>query len=606
MKLTTVKIENFRSIKDPIEVYIEDTTTIFLGANDHGKSNLLYAIQKLNADKPILEEERNWDVPQSVGEPRIEWSFSLSNEDKDSLTKMCVPAVVKVAENKDGVEAQSAEVLDATVYLKTNSLGTLTFERLGVNTPIKVISVPDEFEIPNLEENESKLVAMIPNVELFESPEIKVIDSITREELDKSDFMQGIFMLAGIWDQKDEVFNQNPKTEKMLSQASDKLTKELRNTWQQGSKLEWRFSHLREENRIGITIGDPAVSTTFVKPSLRSSGFKTFFYISMTIDARSRKNNNGHFIFMFDEPGTYLHPAAQIDLQRSFEKIAEKNQIIYTTHSIFLISKNYPKRNRVVLKTDNGTKVDQKPFRKNWKAVRESLGVLLSNNFLIADKTLLVEGPSDIVYIWLALRKLKDAGKVDIDLNDINMVDANDKRNYILMAKLMLTEGRKVTALVDGDDGGKSIQDDLKKLCGGELKSKDLKPFILESNKSIENVLADVDTLKIAAKQVATELVGAGLLAYKSGVAIDTAVNDIKEDSSVTLGKTLENVTGTWFENEQSLSKLQVAMKYEDIVLSGGGNINERSAETWFKRLQKEMELRSEKEPESGVIDQID
>src|SRR6185437_9230882 len=171
-------------------------------------------------------------------------------------------------------------------------------------------------------------------------------------------------------------------------EASEKLTNILNDQWNQGKNLKWIFDHTGTNgDTIRIQIQDPAIKGQYTRPSLRSSGFRTYFLLSMIVYARSQRTPTESHIYLFDEPGTYLHPSAQLDLQRTFEALADESQLIYTTHSIFLISKNYPARNRVVVKTASGTKIDQKPFTKNWKSVRQSLGILLSNNFLIAEKT---------------------------------------------------------------------------------------------------------------------------------------------------------------------------------------------------------------------------
>ena len=72
-------------------------------------------------------------------------------------------------------------------------------------------------------------------------------------------------------------------------------------------------------DHILIQIYDPSVKNRYTQPSKRSSGFQTFFILSMLITARKYNNPSNSYIFLFDEPGTYLHPSAQIDLQRSFE-----------------------------------------------------------------------------------------------------------------------------------------------------------------------------------------------------------------------------------------------------------------------------------------------
>ena len=51
----------------------------------------------------------------------------------------------------------------------------------------------------------------------------------------------------------------------------------------------------------------------------------------------------------------------------------------------------------MIRKTEAGTTIDRAPFLRNWKSVRESLGLMMGHNFLVSDRTLLVCGPSDQV-----------------------------------------------------------------------------------------------------------------------------------------------------------------------------------------------------------------
>ena len=156
-------------------------------------------------------------------------------------------------------------------------------------------------------------------------------------------------------------------------------------------------------DHIQLLIEDPSVSGRFVKPSQRSEGFSAFFTMSMRLLARTSASPSSSYIFLFDEPGTALHPAGQVNLLRVFERLSESNQIVYSTHSLFMINHNRPYRNRVISKGAAGTVIDQKPFLKNWRAVRDSLGLILAGTFFIADRTLLVEGESDAMYIGALL-----------------------------------------------------------------------------------------------------------------------------------------------------------------------------------------------------------
>src|SRR3989344_6765249 len=422
MKLNKLLIQGFKSVKGEETLIVDSKVTILIGANDHGKSNLLDAILHLNDGNKIIAEDQNWDLPESEI-VKLQWHFVPSESVLEKLKSMEV-----VAQTPRDVEGSPAVPIIEESF-PVNTSGEIIYYRDSKDNVIKILSLPLQIPISK----NTDILAMRPRIELFVPPTTNLIDQVNLSQLDQPDFefMQGIFRIAGIWDIRKTIFAQNDTNSKILAQASETLTSVLNDKWNQGKSLKWKLEHTGNNgDHIVIRIQDPSIDSRFTRPSLRSSGFRTYFLLSMVTFARTEKHPSNAYIYLFDEPGTYLHPHAQLDLQRSFESIAEKTQIIYTTHSLFLINKNYPDRNRVVSKTKTGTKIDQKPFTKNWKSVRESLGILLSNNFLIAEKTLLVEGPSDIIYILDAIKKLKASGVVDIDLNDLSVVDAGSSENY--------------------------------------------------------------------------------------------------------------------------------------------------------------------------------
>ena len=95
----------------------------------------------------------------------------------------------------------------------------------------------------------------------------------------------------------------------------------------------------------------------------------------MVLYARQKKHPANSYIYLFDEPGVLLHPQGQRDLLQVFEQLADDNQIVYATHSLFLLNQNFPERHRLIFKDGEGTKVDQKPYRQNWKWATDALGV---------------------------------------------------------------------------------------------------------------------------------------------------------------------------------------------------------------------------------------
>ena len=74
MLLSKVEITDFLSIRGKLRIDFDKKVTVFLGANDHGKSNILSALEHLNDDTPITEDEKNWDA---AGVPAISFVFEL-------------------------------------------------------------------------------------------------------------------------------------------------------------------------------------------------------------------------------------------------------------------------------------------------------------------------------------------------------------------------------------------------------------------------------------------------------------------------------------------------------------------------------------------------
>lgn len=612
MELKKVIINGFKSVKEQVTILVDPRVSIFIGANDHGKSNLLEAILRLNDDRPITEEDIHWDLPPE-STPRIEWHFQFKEDDIIQKIKeiaeredepIVEPESSESGEVSDEVEAAPAEEeLEEPIPEETTPVNTnkeLVLYREGSNSPLKILSAP--FAVPLSREEE--VIALRPRVELFFPPDIELKDETTLSQLNGGkdfEFMQGIFRLAGIWDIKDTVFIANDQNSRALDEASARLTDVLNSTWNQGRDLIWHLKH-QGTNKITIKIQDPAVSGRYTRPSLKSTGFRTYFLLSMITFARAKSHPSNSYIYLFDEPGTSLHPRAQIDLQRSLEALSDDTQIAYTTHSMFLINKNYPDRNMVVVKTKDGTKLNLKPFQKNWKAVRESLGILLSNNFLIAEKTVLVEGPSDVIYLLNAIKGMKEAGQIDTDLNDLSIVDAGDETNFVALAKLMLEEGRSVLAIMDGDNSGNNIKARLEKVCKPEIATKSLQILQLGNEDSTEDILTETALLKKATLNVVDNLVNDGIRTLKSGIDPNTEIAKIKKTPGKTLGLLLDETTKSWFEPEEKISKLSVALNYED--QQDSKKISE-AAQKLVNDINGRLNLRAEKAYETGVFEEI-
>src|ERR1700691_3779375 len=81
MFLSKLRVKNFLSVNGECELPIDPRVTVLLGANDHGKSNLLRSLVHLNFDAPLDADEENWD---SKG-VRLDFVFQMTDSEMSRL-----------------------------------------------------------------------------------------------------------------------------------------------------------------------------------------------------------------------------------------------------------------------------------------------------------------------------------------------------------------------------------------------------------------------------------------------------------------------------------------------------------------------------------------
>jgi predicted ATP-dependent endonuclease of OLD family len=140
----------------------------------------------------------------------------------------------------------------------------------------------------------------------------------------------------------------------------------------------------------------------------RSKGFIWFFSFLVWFDSvRTRAVESGgvaaSLVLLLDEPGLSLHGLAQGDLLDYIDDLAIKHQVIYTTHSPFMVRSERFQQVRVVEdKEIGGTKVSDKLDSSDPKTLfplQAALGYDIAQNLFIAKRNLLVEGIADLVYL---------------------------------------------------------------------------------------------------------------------------------------------------------------------------------------------------------------
>src|SRR5579871_1669770 len=90
MRLWKLEISGYRSVSNTLTLIFDPNVTVLLGANDHGKTNILHAITHLNSDvKFDADRDLNWDHVGLQDEyPFLRFEFTLDAVDREELLEI--------------------------------------------------------------------------------------------------------------------------------------------------------------------------------------------------------------------------------------------------------------------------------------------------------------------------------------------------------------------------------------------------------------------------------------------------------------------------------------------------------------------------------------
>ena len=169
---------------------------------------------------------------------------------------------------------------------------------------------------------------------------------------------------------------------------------------------------------------------------------------------------------MLDEPGLHLHPTAQQELIAFFEKLSEGSQLLYSTHSPFLIDGEHLHRVRPVTEDDTGhSHISVESWPKDRETIfplQAAAGYAMVRGLFQHAKNVLVEGMSDYYYLY-ALSQQCGATKRAALPADIYITPCGGTKLVGQFASLFLAQEVRPLVLLDGDDAGRVRRDALMK-----------------------------------------------------------------------------------------------------------------------------------------------
>jgi hypothetical protein len=252
----------------------------------------------------------------------------------------------------------------------------------------------------------------------------------------------------------------------LLQSASATLTAKFRNWWKQG---DYRFRFEADGNHFRIWVADDRRPTE-VELENRSTGLQWFlsFYLVFLVESQGKHRRA---ILLLDEPGVSLHPLAQRDLSAFFESLSGQNQILYTSHSPFLVDADRLERARKVYVAADGTTKATANLRYNEGrdeqagaayAVHSALNLSVAESLLLGCQPILVEGASDQHYLAAIKALLLSAGKIT-PRRELVFPPAGGAKTAKVIASILTGRDEVLPiVLLDGDAAGNRFAANLK------------------------------------------------------------------------------------------------------------------------------------------------
>lgn len=256
--------------------------------------------------------------------------------------------------------------------------------------------------------------------------------------------------------------NDHETRNQLTNRSSAIVTSEIRRLWKD-RQLKVRFSP--DGDHLDTFISDPnSVYDVEVNLNERSRGLKWFFSFYITFSADTNGGSAEKAILLLDEPGLFLHALSQGDLLRHLSADFS-NQIIYTTHSPFMVpTENLDAIRTVKIDQDAGTTVSNNPTgdSRTLFPIQAALGFTISQSLFVGHNNLIVEGVTDFWILTCISDYLIDFKKPGLP-PEMTVTPAGGAPKVSYMVALLSSENLRVLVLLDNEKNARSTKAELVK-----------------------------------------------------------------------------------------------------------------------------------------------
>lgn len=386
-----------KSLVDKVAKSIEVAVEAEKEATDAGELNLKTALEKFSSESlssDLVEAEVIKVFFASVGSEALkaasEELYNLLNKhavraDATALEQLPAANKAVVSSLPKFVYYSNYGILDSEIYLP-HVIENMGRSDLGAKDQAKANTLKVLFDFVGLDAEEIGELGK----------DLNTSDDMSEEEIQ-------------------EVADRKRERAILLESAGTKLTSEFNEWFKQDDYI---FSFKADGDHFRIMVSDGKRPEP-IELEARSTGLQWFFCFYLVFLAE-REDKHKNAILLLDEPGLTLHPLAQRDLSDFFEGIAKTNQILYTTHSPFMIDSDHLDRLKAVYVSDTGTTEVTEDLRagsaadtrqRSIYAAHAAMGLTVSDVMLQGCKPIMIEGTSDQYYLSMIKNFLIAKGK---------------------------------------------------------------------------------------------------------------------------------------------------------------------------------------------------
>lgn len=489
MEFTGFQVKNYRNILDSGWINA-NRITAFVGQNEAGKSNLFEALYTLNPIIPgaSYSLDEDWPVDRwegrkdAKGQLVCQATFALSPEE---IAELADVAAVTATATEGQQPAATISLPKSAIVSLSRHYGYVTgFHIRGFADGV----LDDEKASAWAKENVPKFV-YIHDYEMsgaqVELDQLKQrLDAVggdaNRHKLSNEDqTILVILDLANI--DLSDFLKKGQSAEGRTVRSFDKrsaskyLTHQFASLWQQ---KEVNFDIEIDGPTLNIFAEDATIGMP-VRLHRRSTGFR--WYVSFAW--KFTHATQGEFkdcVLLLEEPGVHLHFSGQRDLLKVFERLAEHNTILYTTHLASMVELSNPERVRIVESRDGHLAITQgivSSQREPMAVIERSLGLTGDQSGLLGNRqVLIVEGGDDAIVLHKLSGLLGAAGKEKLS-DRIYLWPAHGASKTPMYAGFAIGQGWDAGVLLDTDAAGHAAKDKIDELYVSKLAEEKAKRF---------------------------------------------------------------------------------------------------------------------------------